>query len=81
VKFWLNEEGDIEMEVDLPRIIVDKYKGIELFADFKTGIQHQGGFWTDSNGYEMILRKKTYKGLKPQNLYPVTSLIVVGDAD
>lgn len=62
-------------------------EGTEIISRFTTDLATKGEFYTDSNGREMIYRKKDYRPTydysteEPQagNYYPVTSNIVLKD--
>lgn len=77
----------VEFEWLIGSIPVDDNIGKEIITRYTTGIQSDGIFYTDSNGREMIKRKRNHRetwNVKIQesvagNYYPVTTRIALED--
>lgn len=81
------DQSHIEFEWLIGSIPVDDYIGKEIITRYTTGIASDGIFYTDSNGREMIKRKRNHRdtwNVKIQesvagNYYPVTTRMALED--
>jgi len=79
--------GGVELEWQVGPIPVEDGIGKEVVVVYKTEIRSNGTFFTDSNGRQLVERKRGERGsyhIDPtepvaQNFYPVTSMITISD--
>ncbi|XP_029732563.2 lysosomal alpha-mannosidase-like [Aedes albopictus] len=81
------DENHVEFEWMVGPIPIEDHVGKEIVSRFYTAAQSNGVFWTDSNGREMIKRKRNHRDTWDVNLeepvagnyYPVTAKIALED--
>lgn len=81
------EDDFIEFDWIVGPIDISDKIGKEIISRFSTNLKTNGEFYTDSNGREMLKRKKDYRPTYPYtpdepqsgNYYPVTSKISIND--
>jgi len=81
------QENHVEFEWLVGPIPIDDDLGKEVISRFTTDLQTNGLFYTDSNGRELLERKRNYRPTwnlnltEPEsgNYYPVTSKILIRD--
>lgn len=79
----------LEIEYTVGPIPIKDLKGKEVVTRFRTAIQNDGVFYTDSNGREFMKRKRSYRPtwtlqeFQPVsgNYYPVNAAIYIEDED
>ncbi|XP_049857125.1 lysosomal alpha-mannosidase-like isoform X1 [Schistocerca gregaria] len=82
-------ENHAELEWMVGPIPIEDNIGKEVITKFSSSIQNQGVFYTDSNGRELLWRKRNYRptwnlsNAEPiaGNYYPVTTRILIRDKD
>ncbi|XP_044001802.1 lysosomal alpha-mannosidase-like isoform X1 [Aphidius gifuensis] len=85
----LDNEEQVEFEWLAGPIPIDDKKGKEIVIRYSSNLQSAGTFYTDSNGREMLKRKRNYRPTWNLNLqepiagnyYPVTAKISLEDRD
>ncbi|ESO82023.1 hypothetical protein LOTGIDRAFT_135457 [Lottia gigantea] len=79
----------LEIEWTVGPIDVDDRQGREIVSHFATDLNTKSLFYTDSNGREMLERKRNYRATWPLNVtdkvsgnyYPITNKIFIRDAE
>lgn len=84
VKIYHDNSTGVEFEWTVGPIPVDDLVGKEIVTRFTGGIRNEGIFHTDSNGREMILRRRNLQPMYQeeviaQNYYPINSKIFIED--
>lgn len=77
----------VEFEWLVGEIPIEDHVGKEIFTRFETDIKSNGIFYTDSNGREMLQRRRNHRDTWDLNLqepiagnyYPVTAKIAIQD--
>ncbi|KDR11229.1 lysosomal alpha-mannosidase isoform X2 [Zootermopsis nevadensis] len=89
VRYYKEDTYHVEMEWLAGPIPVDDNVGKEIISRFKSDLLSDGLFYTDSNGREMLERKRNFRPTWSVNIkepvsanyYPVTSRITLRDGD
>lgn len=86
VRLYANSR-DLEIEWTVGPVPVDDHKGKEIVSRWTSNIQSQGLFYTDSNGREIMERRRNYREYftlnltEPQaaNYYPFSAVTAIKD--
>jgi lysosomal alpha-mannosidase len=89
VRFYDHDPYNVEYEWLVGPIPIDDNVGKEVISRFSFDLPTHGLFYTDSNGREMLERKRNFRPTWPvdikepvsANYYPVTSRITLRDGD
>ena len=69
----------LEIQWNVPSIDLKREKalaGLEAFITYKTDLQNKGTFYTDSNGWQNVQRRRAKTQLE-SNFFPVTTSIFI----